>query len=79
MIERPLCPECGSELTRKINGPVRYGPWLFHQRHTCLDCGRKFMTEWEGRFMRSYESREMVKARKKSTGQMALPGMTCAS
>jgi hypothetical protein len=33
------------------------------------------MTEWEGKFMRSYESREMVKARKKSTGQMALPGM----
>ena len=76
MIERPLCPECGSELTRKINGPVRYGPWLFHQRHCCLDCGRKFITEWEGKFMRSYESREMVKARKKSTGQMALPGMT---
>lgn len=75
MIERPACPECGSELTRKINGPVRYGPWLFHQRHCCLECGRKFMTEWEGRFMRSYESREMVRARKKSTGQMALPGM----
>lgn len=76
MIERPVCPNCQSETTRKLQGPVRYGPWLFHQRHICVDCGKKFMTEWEGKFMRSYESRVEVRERKKKgTGQMALPGM----
>ena len=69
-IERPSCPACGSEHTRKLNGPVRYGPWWFHQRHACLDCGKKFMTEWEGKFMRSYESRAEVK---KDPAQNATP------
>lgn len=81
IIERPTCPACGSEHTRKIHGPSRYGPWMYMQRHGCVDCGRKFATLWQGEFFREYESRAEVKEKKpkKKTMQLSLPGMTCAS
>lgn len=77
MIERPVCPNCGSECTRKLHGPSRFGPWMYMQRHGCVDCGKKFATLWQGEFFREYESRAEVRERKrtKDTGQMMLPGM----
>ena len=75
MIERPTCPKCGSEHTRKMHGPSRMGTWLYIQRHGCVDCGQKFATLWQGEFFREYESRAEVRARKqkRDTGQMMLP------
>ena len=56
MIERPTCPACGSEHTRKLHGPSRFGPWMYMQRHGCTECGKKFATLWQGDFFREYES-----------------------
>ena len=80
MIERPLCPGCGGELTRKISGPYQYSSVYFHQRWICIECNKKWVMEWEGRFLRTYESRDVAKqGKRKDTGQMALPGMGVAS
>lgn len=74
-IERPACPACGSDHTRKLHGPSRFGPWMYMQRHGCTECGKKFATLWQGQFFREYDSRAEVKAKKKKkdTGQMMLP------
>ncbi len=77
MIERPLCPECGSELTRKINGPYHFSCEYYHQRWICLNCNEKWIWEWEGRLLRTYKSRDVAKPmKKKDTGQLSLPGMS---
>jgi transposase-like protein len=76
-IERPLCPDCGSDRTRKNNGPYHFSAVYIHQRWICRECNAKWIMEWEGRFFRKYESREVAKTmKKKDTGQMALPGMS---
>lgn len=76
MIERPLCPNCGGELTRKSHGPCHFSASYFQQRWICVECHEKWIWEWEGRFLRTYESREVAKVKKRDTGQMKLPGMT---
>ena len=84
MIDRPECPECGSVDTIVLNGRVKLGKWCFQQRHQCRECGQKFLSWWTGELLRKYgDQGEMLEKpayqKRKTTGQMALPGMGVVS
>lgn len=60
MKNKILCPNCGSSRTLRLNGPFRVSAWEFQQRHECEKCHTRFLTWWEGEFLRTYSARNGV-------------------